>query len=95
MISLGISMALNPTLRVLRIKDGSLLDEKNRKIIYDRIKDNDFQLWYESVSTDRSVGIYIEDGEITSIDGIPVPKKEVKKKNSKAINVVPTLGNDW
>jgi DNA repair exonuclease SbcCD ATPase subunit len=80
MISLGISMALNPTLRVLRIKDGSLLDEKNRKIIYDRIKDQDFQLWMESVSSDKSVGIFIEDGSIVSIDGeavtVPSPRKQ-------------------
>jgi AAA15 family ATPase/GTPase len=83
MISLGISMALNPTLRVLRIKDGSLLDEKNRKIIYDRIKDNDFQLWMESVSSDKSVGIFIEDGSIVAVNGQevtqPVPRKSKAK----------------
>jgi hypothetical protein len=32
MVSMGISMALNPTLRVLRIKDGSLLDKTNLAI---------------------------------------------------------------
>ena len=69
MISLGISMALNPKLRVLRIKDGSLLDAKNRKIIADQIKDKDFQLWLESVSSDKKVGIFIEEGEIVAIDG--------------------------
>jgi archaellum component FlaC len=79
MISLGISMALNPTLRVLRIKDGSLLDEKNRKIIYDRIKDNDFQLWLESVSSDKSVGIFIEDGSIVAIDGQAVAPPVARK----------------
>jgi hypothetical protein len=75
MVSLGISMALNPTMRVLRIKDGSLLDQKNRKIITDQIKDKDFQLWMESVSSDQSVGIYIEEGEIVAVDGKPVEKK--------------------
>ena len=73
MISLGISMALNPTLRVLRIKDGSLLDEKNRKIIYDQIKDKDFQLWMESVSSSKSAGIFIEDGNVVAVDGKDVP----------------------
>jgi energy-coupling factor transporter ATP-binding protein EcfA2 len=79
MISLGISMALNPTLRVLRIKDGSLLDEKNRKIIYDRIKDKDFQLWMESVSSDKSVGIFIEDGAVVAIDGQAVTPPVARK----------------
>jgi DNA repair exonuclease SbcCD ATPase subunit len=70
MVSLGISMALNPTMRVLRIKDGSLLDEKNRAIIRSMLKErkNDdgegWQLWIESVGTDGKVGILIEEGEV-------------------------------
>ena len=71
MIGLGISMALNPELRVLRIKDGSLLDATNRQIIREQIKDKDFQLWMESVSSDGKVGIFIEEGEIMYIDGQP------------------------
>jgi hypothetical protein len=89
MISLGISMALNPTLRVLRIKDGSLLDEKNRKIIYDRIKDNDFQLWLESVSSDKSVGIFIEDGSIVAIDGQAVAPPPAARKTRAGKSKVP------
>jgi len=69
MVSLGISMALNPTLRVLRIKDGSLLDESNRAIIRSIIKDKDYQLWFESVGDKGDVGILIEEGEIVSVDG--------------------------
>jgi archaellum component FlaC len=83
MISLGISMALNPTLRVLRIKDGSLLDEKNRKIIYDRIKDKDFQLWMEAVSSDKSVGIFIEDGSIVAVNGQTVVTPPPRKSKAK------------
>jgi hypothetical protein len=72
MVSLGISMAINPTLRVLRIKDGSLLDPTNREIINSMIKEKDYQLWFESVGTDATVGILIEEGEITKVDGIQV-----------------------
>jgi len=89
MISLGISMALNPTLRVLRIKDGSLLDEKNRKIIYDRIKDKDFQLWMESVSSDKSVGIFIEDGAVVAIDGQAVTPPPAARKTRAGKSKVP------
>jgi hypothetical protein len=70
MVSLGISMALNPTLRVLSIKDGSLLDEKNKSIIRKtlaekKIEDGEgYQLWYESVGTDGKAGILIEEGEV-------------------------------
>jgi len=79
MIGLQISMALNPTLRVLRIKDGSLLDNDNRQIIREIIKDKDFQLWMESVSDDKNVGIFIEDGGVVAIDG----KAQVKAKEEK------------
>ena len=80
MVSLAISMALNPKLRVLRIKDGSLLDARNRAIIAETVRDRGYQLWYESVGTDSKVGIMIEAGEVRAIDGEPVePKKRERK----------------
>jgi energy-coupling factor transporter ATP-binding protein EcfA2 len=83
-IGLGISMALNPKLRVLRIKDGSLLDESNRQIIREQLKDKDYQLWFESVSSDKSVGIFIEDGGVVAIDG-EVPKVAAAKVTKKKV----------
>jgi hypothetical protein len=83
MVSLAISMALNPKLRVLRIKDGSLLDSKNRAIIAETVKDKGYQLWYESVGTDARVGILIEEGEVASIDGQPVEKKTRKQSKPR------------
>ena len=89
MIGLQISMALNPTLRVLRIKDGSLLDNDNRAIIREIIKDQDFQLWMESVSDDKNVGIFIEDGGVVAIDGKAQAKpKEMKKAAAPVKEVV-------
>jgi hypothetical protein len=79
MVSLGISMALNPTLRVLRIKDGSLLDERNLEIIKNTVKDREFQIWIERVNSDGKIGIYIEEGEIVAVNGEKVEKKEVRK----------------
>ena len=83
MISMGISMALNPTMRVVRIKDGSLLDKKNMAILETMCKDKDFQLWIERVSDRDSyekggkVGILIEEGEGTGdevIESKPTPE---------------------
>lgn len=85
MISLSISMALNPTLKVLRIKDGSLLDTKNRTIISKQVKDKGYQLWYESVGSDSKVGIVIEEGNIVSVDGQPVEPKKYPRGNAKVI----------
>lgn len=90
MVSLGISMALNPKLRVLRIKDGSLLDEENRAIIRAAVKDQDYQLWFESVGTDAKVGILIEEGEIVKVDGVPQQRVETAKKRNKKRQDEPT-----
>jgi len=92
MIGTAISMALNPTMKVLRIKDGSLLGTKNMKILEDLVKEKDFQLWIERVSDkdqfDKSgkVGIFIDEGEI--IEGGAVFDKiaDVKSTSTAANN---------
>jgi DNA repair exonuclease SbcCD ATPase subunit len=90
MVSLGISMALNPELRVLRIKDGSLLDSDNRRIIYEMLKDKDYQLWMEGVQSKEEyentgkVGIFIEEGEIVS-NGVDVFFENSVEKKQEVI----------
>jgi hypothetical protein len=101
MVSMGISMALNPTMRVVRIKDGSLLGGKNRAILEQMCKDKDFQCWLECVS-DRNqyekngkIGILIEEGEAEGaevVEDVPepeVPKPEPPKKKDKATVIKP------
>lgn len=63
-VSTAIAMALNPSLRVIRITDGSLLDSANMAEIAKMAKENDFQIWIETVDETGKVGVYIEDGEI-------------------------------
>ena len=97
MVSLGISMALNPELRVLRIKDGSLLDSANRAIIAKTVKDNDYQIWFEGVGNDSDVGILIEEGEIVKVDGKEVSKSPVLPTlpiDSKQISPAPVANQE-
>lgn len=63
-VALAISMALNPTLRVLRITDGSLLDSSSWKVISEMAADKDFQVWIEKVDESGEIGVYIEDGSV-------------------------------
>lgn len=63
-VSMAIAMALNPKLRVIRVTDGSLLDEENMKVIEELAIENDFQVWLEKVEESGKIGFYIEDGEI-------------------------------
>ncbi len=63
-VSLAMGMALNPKLRVLMIKDGSLLDEDSMAAIRDQVADGDFQLWLEIVNPDDPTAVIIEDGQV-------------------------------
>lgn len=79
--STAIAMRANPQLRVLRIKDGSLLDEDSLKLLADLAKGEDFQLWIERVGT-GGVGIVMENGAVASKpdEKINTPKKAEKAK---------------
>lgn len=70
-VSTAIAMAMNPKLRVIRIKDGSLLDDDSMAIIQGMAKEKDFQLWMEVVNSADPTAVVIEDGEIK-------PKKKAK-----------------
>lgn len=63
-VSMGMAISMNPQLRVLRITDGSLLDDESMELIKLMAKKNDFQIWIERVDSSGEVGFYIEDGEI-------------------------------
>lgn len=74
-VSLAIAIAGNPKLRVIRIQDGSLLDDDSMAHIAAVAKEKDFQVWVERVDTSGKVGIVIEDGAVKAIDGELVPPK--------------------
>jgi DNA repair exonuclease SbcCD ATPase subunit len=63
-VSVAMAMALNPQIRVVRITDGSLLDNDNLQLITDMAAANDMQVWIERVSDTGDVGIVIEDGQV-------------------------------
>ena len=61
--SVALAMASNPTIRVLRIKDGSLLSAKSLEIIAAMAEEQNYQVWIELVDTSGKVGVVMEDGE--------------------------------
>lgn len=79
-VSLAIAMAANPKLRVIRIKEGSFLDEDNLALIAKMATEADYQVWLEKVDSTGKVGVYIEDGQVKAIDGAaPPPPKPAKQ----------------
>jgi len=63
-VSMGLAIAMNPKLKVLRITDGSLLDDRSMELIKLMAKKYDFQIWIERVDSSGEVGFVIEDGEV-------------------------------
>jgi DNA repair exonuclease SbcCD ATPase subunit len=64
MVATAIAAALNPKLRVIRIRDASLLDEDAMKRLETFADENNLQIWTEEVNGSGTVGIVMEDGHV-------------------------------
>jgi energy-coupling factor transporter ATP-binding protein EcfA2 len=62
--SIAIAAAMNPKLRVIRVRDGSLLDEDSLAMVAQFAADNDLQVWAEIVDSKGTTGFVIEDGRV-------------------------------
>lgn len=65
-LSVAVAMAANSKLRVIRIRDGSLLDEDGMKILAEMATESDYQVWIERVDSSGEVGIVMVDGEVAA-----------------------------
>ncbi len=63
-VSIAMGCALNKNLKVLLIRDGSVLDDESMKVIAQIAEDEDFQFWIEMARGFSSDAIVIEDGEV-------------------------------
>ena len=62
-VSVAIGIALNPKLRVLLIRDASLLDAESLRLVAEMADKHDAQLWLERVEDEGST-VVIEDGSV-------------------------------
>jgi DNA repair exonuclease SbcCD ATPase subunit len=62
-VSVAMAMAMNPALRVIRITDGSLLDNKSLDVIREMARQRDYQVWIECVGDRADATVVIEDGQ--------------------------------
>ena len=63
-ISIAMGFAMNPDLRVLLIRDGSLLDATSLGLVADLAYAADGQVWIERVGKGKEAQIIIEDGRV-------------------------------
>lgn len=62
--SIAVAMAGNPELRVIRVRDGSLLDHDAMQVLADLAEKKGFQVWIERVEGDGKGAFIIEDGAV-------------------------------
>ena len=63
-VSLAMGLAMNPDLRVMLIREGSLLDDAHLAMVAEMVTEADAQVWLERVGKGPEVGIVIEDGMV-------------------------------
>jgi hypothetical protein len=67
-VSTEIGLAMHPKLRVLLIRDGSLLDADSMAALTKTAEAHDAQIWVERVGDGDGFGVVIEDGEVQAAD---------------------------
>lgn len=65
-LSVKVAMAMAPKIRVMLVKDGSLLDEQGLATLAEMAQAEDYQIWLERVDTSGRVGIIMEDGSVAA-----------------------------
>ena len=69
--SVAVAMAMNPALKVIRVRDGSLLDDDAMRLLAEMAEEKGYQVWVETVSSDRPGAVVIEDGTVKGV----IPQK--------------------
>lgn len=75
-VGMSVAMALNYRLKVILVKEASLLDEENLKVIREMAKGKGYQVWLEKVDKTGEMGFYFVDGSIESINGEKVESSD-------------------
>lgn len=65
-VSVAIGLAMNPRLRVLLIRDASLLDTESLRLVGEMAAAAGAQCWLERVESDASTTVLIEDGQVVA-----------------------------
>lgn len=63
-VSMAIALAMNPTLRIALIRDGSLLDADGLALVRDMAAERGAQVWIERVGNGPECSVVIEDGKV-------------------------------
>jgi energy-coupling factor transporter ATP-binding protein EcfA2 len=62
--SIAIAISMNPKIRVIRVRDGSLLDEDGIRLVAEMAENHGAQVWLERVDSTGKIGFVLEDGHV-------------------------------
>lgn len=62
--SVALAAAMNPKLRVIRVRDGSLLDSDGIRMLAAFADEHDLQVWLERATDGAPIGFVLEDGHL-------------------------------
>jgi DNA repair exonuclease SbcCD ATPase subunit len=68
-IATGLAMALNPTLRVIRITNGHALDSESMEVLRELAEDRGYQVWVERIEDKTEGSLVIVDGLVAGYIG--------------------------
>lgn len=77
-ISVAIAAAMNPKLRVMLIRDGSLVDEEGLTLLEGLAREFDLQIWIERVGKKDKCAVIIENGQVEGAEPSAPPSTELK-----------------
>jgi ABC-type glutathione transport system ATPase component len=63
-VGMAVALAMNPKLKIVLVRDASLLDSDNMAIIAEMAEAAGAQVWLERVGTADAGAVIIEDGEV-------------------------------
>ena len=66
-VSVAMGLAINPKLKVMLVRDGSLMDEQSLALLSELAEKNDAQVWLETVGNGEGGGVIIEDGSVVKV----------------------------
>lgn len=67
-VSAALAMATDPELRILQVRDGSLLDTASMAVLEELAEKHSFQVFVEVVDESGQIGIVIEDGRVKAVN---------------------------
>jgi DNA repair exonuclease SbcCD ATPase subunit len=82
-VSVAMGFKMNPRLKVLLVRDGSLLDEQSLKLISEMAEAEDGQVWIERVGHGSECHVIIEDGELLQKNTAPATKQKPEYHTEK------------